>query len=148
MLTVKGQRVFSKTKRLMLRRFTQVALTEENEYTETPNYPLIQDMSLQARKLRDREALYEKIKNINTVEEKQIGLNMPRYYGWPCILLRDDKIPYNALPLVQFYTRTHFKSIEKLPDSYNDTSQLADIIVKEIKSQVEDCIIIENQGIQ
>ncbi|CAF4825944.1 unnamed protein product [Pieris macdunnoughi] len=148
MLSVRGRRVFTKAKQLTLRRYAQVALTEENEYTETPNYPQIQDMSLQARKLRKRQAVYEKIKKINTVEEKQIALNMPRYYGWPCIMLGDDRFPYSAMPLVQFYTRTHFKPIETLPTSYSETSELANSIVNEIKSHVEDCIVMENDSIR
>ncbi|XP_038221970.1 28S ribosomal protein S30, mitochondrial [Zerene cesonia] len=148
MLAVSRHRAFSKIKQITIRRYAQVALSDENEYTETPNYPPIQDMSLQARKLRDRETIYENIKNINTVEEKQIGLNMPKYYGWPCVMLNENVIPYNAMPLVQYYTRTYFKLIDKLPDIYNETSDLADSIVKEIKSHIEDCILIENEGVQ
>ncbi|CAK1542237.1 unnamed protein product [Leptosia nina] len=148
MLALRGQRILSKPKLLALRKYAQVALPEENEYTDTPVYPDIQDASLQARKLRERESVYANIRNLNTVEEKQIGLNMPRYYGWPCVQFKEDHIMYNAMPLVQYYTRTYFKTTDKLPEHYNQFSEIASSIVNEIKSLIEDCIVIENEGLK
>ncbi|XP_026493267.2 large ribosomal subunit protein mL65 [Vanessa tameamea] len=139
---------FPKLRKLICRRYAQAIQAEENEYTETPVYPPILDMSLQARKLRERETIHKKIENINTVEEKQIALNMPRYYGWQCVILHDDKVPYNALPLVQHYTRTSFKNIDKLPDIYTQSSSVADSVVQEIKPYIEECIAIENEGVE
>ncbi|XP_049871631.1 39S ribosomal protein S30, mitochondrial [Pectinophora gossypiella] len=136
-------RTFPKLKSLIRSQSTQTAALNQDEYTETPEYPPILDLSLQARKLRERQAVHQKIQKINTVEEKQIGLNMPRYYGFKCVMFTDDRVPYNAMPMVQCYTRTHFKPTEKLPDIYNETEQLADQAVKEIKSQIEDAIALE-----
>lgn len=141
-------RTFPKLKKCVRRQSSQVAALNRDEYTEKPEYPPIVDTSLKARKFREREAVYEKIKRLNTVEEKQIGLNMPRYYGFRSVIFRDDKVPYNALPLVQCYTRTHFKLLEKLPDPYLETAGAADLTVKDIKSYVEDAIVIENEGVE
>ncbi|KAJ2949399.1 hypothetical protein O0L34_g15313 [Tuta absoluta] len=140
-------RTFPKLKNLVRPQSTQAAVANHNEYTETPEYPPIMDLSIQARKLREWQAVHEKIKKLNTVEEKQIALNMPRYYGWRCVRFTDDRIPYNAMPMVQCYTRTKFLPIEKLPDIYTESEAAADQTVKEIKSQVEDAIAIELEGI-
>ncbi|PZC79902.1 hypothetical protein B5X24_HaOG215666 [Helicoverpa armigera] len=140
-------RTFPKLKKLLTRQQSQAALVEQNEYTESPEYPPILDMSLQGRKLRQRQAVYKKIQELNTVEEKQIALNIPRYYGWKCIMFNEDKVPYNAMPLVQYYTRSHFIPTEKLPEFYNDTSAAADAIVQEIKALIEEAILIENDGV-
>lgn len=141
-------RTFPKLKKIVIRLHSQVAVVQENEYTESPQYPPILDMSLEARKLRERQSLHKKIQDINTVEEKQIALNMPRYYGWKCIMLQEDKVPYNALPLVQYYTRSHFVPIDKLPEVYNESGPSAETISQEIKAQVEEAIAIENSGIE
>ncbi|XP_013140448.1 PREDICTED: 28S ribosomal protein S30, mitochondrial [Papilio polytes] len=133
---------------LWTRRYSHAALPDENEYTETPVYPPILDMSLQGRKLRERQSVHEKIKNLNTVEEKQIALNMPRYYGWKCVMLNENRVPYNALPLVQCYTRTHFKPVNSLPDVYSETNPLAEQVVKETKSIIEDIIAVESESVK
>ncbi|XP_052752185.1 28S ribosomal protein S30, mitochondrial [Galleria mellonella] len=143
----KMHRKITNLKKILIRRYSQAALLDQNEYTETPEYPPILDMSLKARKLREREKLHEKIKNVNTVEEKQIALNMPRYYGWKCVMLHEDKVPYNAMPMIQCYTRSHFIPIEKLPPTYTESALTAEIVVKEIKNLVEDAICIEHEGV-
>lgn len=141
-------RKFPKIKTGFARQSTRPAVLDQDEYTDTPEYPPILDMSLEARKKRDREALYERIKNINTIEEKQIALNMPKYYGFRSVMLREDKIPYNAIGLIQHYTRTHFIPAEKLPEVYAKSEEIANEVVKEIKTQIEDAIAIESSGIE
>ncbi|KAG7300263.1 hypothetical protein JYU34_015833 [Plutella xylostella] len=145
---VKFHRTFNKLKHLKARQYSQPAILDQNEYTETPEYPPIQDLSLQSRKARERQSVYDKIRKVKTIEEKQIALNMPRYYGWKCIMLTDQKVPYNAMPVIQFYTRSHFIQSEKLPDTYTETEAIASDIVKEIKSDVEDIIAIEHEGVE
>ncbi|CAK1581061.1 unnamed protein product [Parnassius mnemosyne] len=145
---VKFHRNLPKFKFWTKRRYSHALLTDENEYTEAPEYPPILDMSLQGRKLRERQIVHEKIQKLNTVEEKQIALNMPRYYGWKCVMLNEDKIPYNALPLVKCYTRTHFIPSSSLPDVYSETASLADLVVKQTKSLIEDIIILESEAVK
>lgn len=141
-------RSFPKLKKCVARQSSQAAALNQDEYTETPEYPPIVDTSLKARKFRERGAVHEKIRRLNTVEEKQIGLNMPRFYGFRGVMFQDDKVPYNALPLVQCFTRTHFKLSDKLPDPYLETAAAADLTVKDIKSHVEDAIVVENEGVE
>ncbi|CAH2242412.1 28S ribosomal protein S30, mitochondrial [Pararge aegeria] len=148
MQLLRVHRTFPKLKKVITRRYSQALQLEENEYTDAPVYPPIIDTSLEARKLRIRQTLHKKIQEINTVEEKQIALNMPRFYGWQSIVLNDNKVPFNAMPLVQHYTRTHFQSIDKLPEIYAKSSPIADTIVQEIKSCIEECIATENEGVE
>lgn len=147
-MLLRAHRTFSKLKKSISRTFAQAVQVEQNEYTDTPEYPPILDLSLKARKLRDRQTVHQKIQKINTVEEKQIALNMPRYYGWKSIVLNESKIPYNAMPLIQYYTRTHFNEIENLPDLYTELASMSDEVVQEIKSYIEDSIAIENEGVE
>lgn len=147
-MLLRAHRTFSKLKKPVSRTFAQAVQVEQNEYTDTPEYPPILDLSLKARKLRDRQTVHQNIQKINTVEEKQIALNMPRYYGWKSIVLNESKIPYNAMPLVQYYTRTHFNEIENLPDLYTELASMSDEVVQEIKSCIEDSIAIENEGVE
>lgn len=144
----KVNRTFPKLKNIITRPQTQTALVKQNEYTETPEYPPILDMSVEHRKLRARESTSKKIQELNTVEEKQIALNMPRYYGWQCVMLNENRIPYNAMPMVQHYTRSHFVPIDKLPEAYNETASDADTVVQEIKALIEDAIAVENEGVE
>lgn len=124
-------------------RYSTITALEESEYTETPEYPPILDMTREGKLLRRRQSFQSKIQELNTIEEKQIALNMPRYYGWQCIMLNNDKVPYNAMPLVQYYTRSHFIPVAKLPEAYNEIEQQASNILQEIKPQIEDAIAIE-----
>lgn len=141
-------RSIPKLKNIFSKQSSQAAVLDQDDYTETPEYPPILDLSLKGRKKRERESLFTKIKEINTIEEKQIALNMPRFYGWKSVMLREDKIPYNAMPLVQCYTRSHLILSEKLPETYAETEQIADDVSKEIKSQIEDAIAIELSGVE
>lgn len=145
---IKVHRTFPKLRYLFTRSSSQVATQNQDEYTDTPEYPPILDMSLRARKLRQRQTIHQKIQQINTVEEKQIGLNMPRYYGWRCVMLKENDVPYNAMPMIQCYTRTHFKPMDKLPEVYDETAATAEVAVKEVKTLIEDAIAFEMEGVE
>ncbi|XP_077275480.1 mitochondrial ribosomal protein S30 isoform X2 [Temnothorax americanus] len=111
-----------------------------------PIYPPIEDLSWKAQRKRNRQAWYDKIKGLETVEEKQFEINMPRYYGWKSLILKEHVIPYNALAHAQYYTRTHVVQESGLPAFYNNivsTEQL-DRMVQAVKSDIEDNIIFEH----
>lgn len=61
-----------------VRNFSTPAASEEEEYRETPEYPPILDRSYEKTRERKREAKFDEIKYVKTVEEKQIKLNIPR----------------------------------------------------------------------
>lgn len=102
-------------------------------------------MSFKGRKRRQREAWYEEIKALETVEEKLFKVNMPRYYGWRLLLLKEDKIPYDTLKYTQYITRTHVMKETGLPSYYNNviSTEKLDSIVEAIKSNIVDDIALE-----
>jgi small subunit ribosomal protein S30 len=125
----------------------QSSIQPETEKVEDNviNYPKIFDKSDVAKDQRKREAWFNKVKRLGTVEEKIFELNMPKYYGWKVNKIQEGVLPYDPLPQAQYITRTHLASTVDLPKYYDNilsTEQL-DYLVKKIKSQVEDALIFE-----
>lgn len=132
----------------LTKRFSSVQPRQDDEYTSTPQYPPILDLSVEAKHKRFHEAKHEAIKAVKTVEEKQIKLNMPRYYGFKCYQFREDVAPYNTLPLVQHITRTHLKKSDGLPEFYGGLNVDVDGIYDGLKGDVEEAILLEYEGIK
>ncbi|EDX01832.1 39S ribosomal protein S30, mitochondrial [Drosophila yakuba] len=88
-----------------------------------PAYPEIQDTSFKARKQKDAANWHEEIRQVPTVEEKMIKINIPRYYGFKVVDFNDSKIPYNALPLTQHYTRTVLEDLPSKSAKTQDPEQ-------------------------
>ena len=127
--------------RIVLRLFSQpatAATTELSEYTDKPIYPEIISNSYDSKKLRKYEEWHDQIKNLNTIEEKLIKINMPRYYGHKSVILSDGKFPYNCLPLTQHYTRTALT--ETQPNYLTTNPELVNSFTEQIKSDVVDAI--------
>lgn len=117
----------------------------DSEYTATPQYPPILDKSRVEFKKRQRADRDEELKNVKTVEEKQIKLNMLKYYGFKTYMLMEDHIPYNNLTLAQHVTRTHLIVDNELPKYYENigvNSTLSD----SLKEQLMDALILEIDG--
>ncbi|XP_034671093.1 28S ribosomal protein S30, mitochondrial [Drosophila subobscura] len=91
-----------------------------NENSPEPEYPPIRDLTYKAVKRREAGDWHEEIRKVPTVEEKLIKVNMPRYYGYKVVDFNDNKIPYNALPVTQHYTRT---VLQELPLPTTDEGQ-------------------------
>lgn len=111
-----------------------------------PQYPSIIEQGPLAEKLRRKEKWHDWIKSHDTVEEKLFELNMPKYYGWRSVILRDNAVPYNFLPWAQFATRTHLEIADTIP-LYSDASldSTASKLVSQLKSDVENVILFEYQ---
>lgn len=130
------------------KRYSTSALSKvksEAEDAPKPIYPPIEDVSWRAKWKRDKQVWYDKIKSLETVEEKLFELNMPRYYGWKSLILKEHFIPFDALSHAQYYTRTHIVKESGLPEYYNNivSNEQLDRIVQAIKSDIEDNIIFE-----
>lgn len=125
------------------RLFATANVPNAEEYTDTPQYPPILDLSYDKVQERKIEAYCEKIKAVKTVEEKQIKLNMPRYYGFKCYMLYENNIPYDNLQLVQHITKTHLIK-DSFPDYYDNIT--VDGVLETIKSDIEDAILLELDG--
>lgn len=117
----------------------------EVEDTSKPMYLPIEDLSWKAKFKRTKQAWYDKIKSLETVEEKLFEINMPRYYGWKSLIIKEHFIPFDALSHAQYITRTHIVKESGLPEYYNNvvSNEQLDRIVQAIKSDIEDNIIFE-----
>lgn len=113
--------------------------------TENVIYPPILDFSYRASMRRKDDVWYDKIKKIETVEEKLIGLNMPHYYGWKSLHLEEGNVPYNSLNHAQYITHTHVLNDNKLPEFYNSliTTEELNSLAQSMKKYIEDIIIFE-----
>lgn len=132
----------TKTHRLLS---TKPNLNNE-EYTAQPEYPPIQDLSYECKQIRKRASWHEKIKSLNTIEEKLLEINMPKYYGYKSVILDDSKIPYNSMPLSQHITRTKFNEVLALPGIYQGNQEKVDTFYNNIKSEIEDALLFEYSG--
>lgn len=108
-------------------------------------YPPILDLSKNSTKRRAKEEWHNKIMKLKSVEEKLFGLNMPYYYGWKSLLLKEGFIPYNSLQHTQYITKTHLVDDQKLPDIYDTlcTPEQLDSLVQCVKQPIQDAIIFE-----
>lgn len=118
-------------------------LSDNNEYTDTPMYPAILDMSSESVNLRERDMKLDKLKKIGTIEEKLIGINMPRYYGWSSLMLHEGNYPFNFMPFVQHITRTDFIEVESLPFTNSNSQSEVNSAVDKIRPQLQDALVME-----
>jgi small subunit ribosomal protein S30 len=142
MLQIRVDRIISTNFVKNYRSLVTKALENQEEYTPTPVYPPIYDTSKKAKKEENVKLYHETVKNLNTVEEKLIKLNMPKYYGYKCIMLNDQKFPYNCLPLSQYSTRTNFQEA-KLEELYKGNDEKCSALVQSVKNDIEETLVFE-----
>lgn len=94
-----------------IRRYTTETLSEtvNNEVTTAPVYPPIQELTPKKKRERRRLEWHEAVKKLNTIEEKLIKVNMPKYWGYQMMKLYDDFFAYDCLPYIQHWTRTLYE---------------------------------------
>lgn len=130
-------------------RSTEAATSEsgnaESAVAKRVTYPEILDLSPKERRKRQKIAWHEEVKKLNTIEEKLIKVNIPRYYGWQVMSMTDQRFAYNTLPYVQHYTRTQFE--DGLPNEWKKhTAEELDAIVNGVKDQIEETISFHHTG--
>jgi small subunit ribosomal protein S30 len=123
------------------RRISSYFQPSESEYESKAVYPPILDLSYEARKERKIETIAQNIKTLETVEEKLIELNAPKYYGWWALNMKERKISYDALPFTQFATRTCL--VNELPSIYSDVDAVASQSLPIVKDKLKDLILQE-----
>ena len=122
--------IFIKVPKIRTIRPLSTVIEQEHEPTEKVKYPRILAKSFKLNQMRAQMNWYEKIKQVPTIEEKIIELNMPRYYGYKCLMLKNDEFyPYNSLPFIQYSTKTNYHELpltiedpveaKKVDDFYN-----------------------------
>ncbi|KAK7019665.1 Structural constituent of ribosome, partial [Halocaridina rubra] len=116
-----------------------------SEYTAEPEYPPIRDTSREATRRRNKDVWHEKIKNLATVEQKFVELNMPKYYGYWSCHLKDTEAKINGLEFLKYATRTHI--VESLPDNYYfDVKSEAEKLASDLQDKVEALIDLHFNG--
>ncbi|KAL1489654.1 hypothetical protein ABEB36_013598 [Hypothenemus hampei] len=128
-----------------IRYMSNVIPQENEEYTATPQYPPILDLSYKETVKRKAEKEYNEIKYVKTVEEKQIKLNMPRYYGFKNFMFYEPEILCESLPLTQHVTRTHIITNKDLPEYYENLNVEN---VEDISKDVQEVILMEVERIK
>ena len=120
------------------------AVTQNNE-SEVPKYPPIEDLSYYGKGHKIEAQNAKDVETLNTVEEKMLKINMPRYYGWKSVMLNEGRIPYNSEEQMQFYTRTHIVNERGLPSYYDNivTPEKLQDSVEKIKGVIEDTLVFE-----
>ena len=106
-----------------------------------PEYPPVLDTSYKATKERETKQWHKLIQDLPTVQEKQIELNMSRYYGhWSCHLSSHD-VHYNHAEFVQFATRSNV--VEEWPDVYASLDSEVSKFLPILKKKVENILLLE-----
>lgn len=116
-----------------------------SEYTETAEYPPILDNSYLKKKDRKVQEWHDKIKKIGTIEEKLLEINMPKYYGYKCLMLDDRVYPYNTLPFFQYATNTEFIEEAMAPTNDEEAKKIENFL-NLIKSEIQDAFEFELDG--
>lgn len=119
--------------------------TVESEYSEVAEYPPIIDDEYRAKRSRRYLEWHEKIKKIGTIEEKLIEINMPRYYGYKCLMLDEKTFPYNTLPFFKYVTNTELVELETFKPNENEVKNI-DNFLQLIKSDFADALEFELDG--
>jgi hypothetical protein len=105
---------------------------QPNEWTQSPEYPPIVDVSTEGTNKRLRLEWYDAIKRLPTAQQKQYEIS--KHYSHLNFMLEPVLKQYNALPLQQFITRTHLIS-GQLPQSY-DNINVDSILDNDLKQSI------------
>lgn len=119
---------------------TYIIKKKEDEYDQVPNYPPIESLDEKTQSLKEDKKYYDLIKRQKTIEEKQIAINLPRYWGWKSFVVEEGIVPYNGLDFIRHLTRTHLIETDVLPPYYSQFSEKIDSLTKQVKSNIEDAI--------
>lgn len=110
---------------------------------DAPEYPPIVDLASEARQARKKQEWFDKIQRIPTIEEKLMELNMPRFWGYRCLMLNDYNYPYNALPFIQYVTKTDF---QQMPENNPEETKKVDEFLSLVKTELQDALEFELSG--
>ena len=95
---------------------------KQDEYVKEAQYPEIPKYNSQHEK--EYDSLKDQMKKLKTVEEKQIFLNKPKYYGWYSCVINPSNVKTNSLDFLQYVTNTTIID-DDLPESMNNLTNIA-----------------------
>lgn len=123
---------------------TETSPAKQNE-VKPAEYPPILDLSPKAVAEREKLAWHAAVKDLNTIEEKLLKVNMPYYYGLRTTPLENDEYHYNCLPFFQHWTRTQYE--DGIPETWcKQSTEEVDRLVAAVKEQIFDAIAFQYGG--
>ena len=103
---------------------------KSEEYTAVAQYPEIPKFKNVHEKSYDE--LKNQIKSLQTVEEKQLYLNKPKYYGWYSCNMDVNQVPPESLNLLQYVTNTTIVR-NQLPEKLSNLDEIAEKEAKRLE---------------
>lgn len=124
---------------------TQNAVDKSESNAKKVEYPPIMELTSKAFKEREKIAWHEAVKNIKTIEEKLIKVNMPAYWGLRTTPLENDEYHYNCFPHIQHWTRTQYE--DGLPNSwFKRSAEEIDGLVNSVREQILEAVSFQYRG--
>ena len=126
-------------------------IIKEEEYVKEAQYPEIPQYFSENE--AEFAALKEQMRKLKTVEEKQLYLNKPKYYGWYSCVMDPNKVLPTSLEFLQFVTNTTIvnddlpKPLKNLENIAQEEAQRLEPIIKKhllLQSQVEQGFQVPN----
>ncbi|CAG5100557.1 Similar to MRPS30: 39S ribosomal protein S30 [Cotesia congregata] len=129
-------------------RYLQTKTSNISDVAENPLYPPIVDISFVAKWRRKHDLWHEQVKQVPTVEEKCLKLNMPRYWGFKCLMINEGSVYYNELPQAQYITRTYISQESSLPVYYDNliSTEKLNNLIENLKELIEQGVAFELAG--
>jgi small subunit ribosomal protein S30 len=119
-----------------------------DEYSEVAEYPEIKERSIPILQANKQKVWHEKIQKIETIEEKLIEINLPKYYGYKCLMLDNKTFPYNTLPFFKYVTKTEFVEAESHVPKTEEEAKKIENCLNVVRSEVLDAFEFELDGYQ
>lgn len=124
---------------------TENAVEKSPILKEKVSYPPILERTKKAQKEREKIAWHEAVKNVKTIEEKLIKVNIPAYWGLRTTPLENDEYHYNCFPYFQHWTRTHYE--DGLPNGwFKRSTEEVDGLVNKIRDQIIEAVTFQYHG--
>ena len=105
---------------------------QNQEWSETPEYPPLTDNSKEGIAKQIRMEWYNAIKRLPTAQQKEYEIC--KHYSHLSYILEPIQKQYNVLPLQQYITRTHLIS-GRMPYSY-DQMNVDSLLDEDLKKQI------------
>lgn len=130
---------------ILLKKYYATENAVEKIPEEKVSYPPIVDRSKKAVIERVKISWHEAVKNVKTIEEKLIKVNIPAYWGLRTTPLENDEYHYNCFPHFQHWTRTQYE--DGLPSGwFKRSTEEVDGLVNKIREQIIEAVSFQYHG--
>ena len=117
-------------------------IIKEEEYVKEAQYPEIPQYFTESE--AEFAALKEEMRKLKTVEEKQLYLNKPKYYGWYSCVMDPNKVLPTSLDFLQFVTNTTIVN-DDLPNPLKNLEKIAQEEAQRLEPIVKKHLLLQSQ---